>query len=151
MMPPSRTLKYLAAYALVCWSLALTGSGSAQAADAEAKAVIKSWLQAVVSGDKEGIGAVLAPEFQILRSNGVGHGKDAYASGGAARIHSILDVTDVIATRHENLLITRYKLAVTETIDGHKVQQKAPRLTVFRRAGNRWLVVAHANFARIEK
>lgn len=151
MMPLSRTLKYLAAYTLVCWSLALTGAGSAQAADAEAKAVIKSWLQAVVSGDKEGIRAVLAPEFQILRSNGVGHGKDTYASGGAARIHRILDVTDVIATRHENLLVTRYKLAVTETIDGHKVQKKAPRLTVFRRAGNRWLVVAHANFARIKK
>ncbi|MFT5540778.1 MAG: hypothetical protein ACI82H_002316 [Alphaproteobacteria bacterium] len=86
-----------------------------------------------------------------MRSDGVGHDKAAYVSGGAARINRVLDVTDVIATRHENLLVTHYKLAVTETINGHKVQKKAPRLTVFRRTGMLWQAVAHANFARIKK
>ena len=146
----SHILKPFAVSALVCCALAVVGAGSVHAADTKAKAVIMAWIQAVASGEKKIIAAVLAPEFQILRADGVGHDKAAYVAGGAAKITRILDISDVIATRQDNLLVTRYMLGVTETIKGHKVQKKAPRLTVFRRAGAHWLVVAHANFARIK-
>jgi ketosteroid isomerase-like protein len=53
----------------------------------------------------------------------------------------------VVATASGDLLIARYQLVIQETIDGTPIAQRAPRLTVFRRDGDRWLVVAHANFA----
>lgn len=34
-------------------------------------------------------------------------------------------------------------------LDGRAVEALAPRLTVFRREGDVWLVVTHANFAQI--
>jgi ketosteroid isomerase-like protein len=46
-----------------------------------------------------------------------------------------------------DLLVVRYWLVINQTIDGTPMAQRAPRLTVFRRDGDRWLVVAHANFA----
>jgi hypothetical protein len=38
---------------------------------------------------------------------------------------------------------------VSETVGGKRVDAYAPRMTVFRKSGDAWLVVAHANFAPI--
>jgi ketosteroid isomerase-like protein len=48
-------------------------------------------------------------------------------------------------------MVVRYVLSLNATVDGKEEQRSAPRLTVFRRDGDRWLVVAHANFARLQK
>ena len=40
-------------------------------------------------------------------------------------------------------------LRIEQTINGKSVQAMAPRLSVFRRGGAGWLIVAHANFAQI--
>lgn len=120
-------------------------------ADSEAASVVKVWIDTVASGDSERISDSLAPEFQIQRADGSAHGKADYVAGGFARISQVLDIDDVVATRSDNLMVVRYVLVVTETIDGRPAEQRAPRLTVFRRDGGRWLVAAHANFARVGK
>ncbi len=148
-MSVSRFLRRVLVHGFVTLALLTVTPGMARA-DGTAEAAIRAWIGAIASGDKGTLAAVLAPEFQIMRSNGTGFDRAQYAGGGAARITSAPAITDVVATRHGELLVTRYTLAITETVDGRKVQHKAPRLTVFRRDGDRWLVVAHANFARIE-
>ena len=120
----------------------------AQSNEADAEAAVRQWLDAVVAGTPEALGAVLAPEFQIQRANGTGHDRDGYIEGGAAQLAEF-DATDLIVTRHDDLLVVRYTLLVSETIDGQPVQRTAPRLTVFRWDDGRWLVVAHANFAQV--
>lgn len=116
----------------------------------EAVAAIRAWLEAIMSADPAQLDAVMAPEFQIERSNGTGHDKAGYIDGGFARIASIGEITDVHVTVHDDLMVVRYMLGVQETISGQPVQGYAPRLTVFRREDDRWLVVAHANFARAQ-
>lgn len=137
------------AVAVLGAALSSGGFGPAKA-DAEAEAAIRGFVADVMSGDAERLAATLAPEFQIQRSDGRGYDKAGYVAGGAAQISTIQDVTDVVATRHQDVLVVRYMLAVEETVRGRDVSAQAPRLTVFRRDGDRWLVVAHSNFARID-
>lgn len=144
----SSCIKHYVIPALVAFAIGLALPATADA-DPEADKAIEVWLNAVKSGDQATIAAVLAPEFQIMRSNGTGYDKGAYAAGGAAKITAILEVSDAVVTRNGDLMVVRYLLSVSETIDGKNVERKAPRLTVFRRDGNKWLVVAHANFAQI--
>lgn len=116
----------------------------------EAEAAVAAWLDAVRLGTPEALGAVLAPEFQIQRANGTGHDRATYIDGGAA-VLAEFSASDLVVTRYEDILVVRYILNVSETIDGQPVQRTAPRLTVFRWDGSTWLVVAHANFAQIEQ
>jgi hypothetical protein len=46
-------------------------------------------------------------------------------------------------------MVTRYVAKVRETRDGKVVETTAPRLTVFRKDGDKWLAVAHGNFAEL--
>ena len=116
----------------------------------DAGAVVEAWLDAVLTGTPEALSAVLAPEFQIQRANGTGHDRAGYIDGGAAQLAEF-SASDLIATRYQDILVVRYTLVVSETIDGQAVQRVAPRLTVFRYDEGRWLVVAHANFAEAQQ
>lgn len=116
----------------------------------EAGAAVEAWLDAVLVGTPEVLSAVLAPEFQIQRANGTGHDRAGYIDGGAAQLAEF-SASDLIATRYEDILVVRYTLVVSESIDGQPVERTAPRLTVFRYDDGRWLVVAHANFAEIQQ
>jgi hypothetical protein len=49
------------------------------------------------------------------------------------------------------LLVVRYYVTVDETISGKTVERHAPRLTIFRKQGDKWLAVAHSNFATLSK
>lgn len=144
-MRVSSTLAAIGLFAMVAATPAF-----AQSADVDAELAVRQWLDAVVAGTPEALGAVLAPEFQIQRANGTGYDRDGYIEGGAAQLAEF-DATDLVATRHEDLLVVRYTLIVSETISGQPVQRTAPRLTVFRWDEDRWLVVAHANFADVEQ
>jgi ketosteroid isomerase-like protein len=116
-----------------------------------AKKAVEAWVNAVASGNVDTVREHLAPEFQILRSDGKGYDEAEYLAGGLPKIDSIIGVQDVVATEHDNLMVVRYVLSLKETVDGKAVQRSAPRLTVFHRDGDRWLVVAHANFAQLQK
>lgn len=118
----------------------------------EAEAAVRSFVDAVAKGDQAALAAVLAPEFQIMRSNGVGYGRDDYLAQGLAtvRIEGTPAIENLTVTREGDVMVTRYSLATDMTVSGKAVAAQAPRLSVFRREGGRWLIVAHANFAAIE-
>jgi hypothetical protein len=119
--------------------------------DAAGLAANKAWWGALVSGTPEAIGAVLAPEFQIMRADGTAYDKKGYLASGLPKVAAIPQFSHVAVTAHGDLLITRYWVTVNETRNGKVVVAHAPRLTVFRREGDSWLVTAHANFATLEK
>ena len=117
----------------------------------KAKKAVQAWASAVASGNAETVREFLAPEFQILRSDGKAYDKAEYLAGGMSKIDAIISVQDVVATAHGNLMVVRYVISLKASAAGEAMQRRAPRLTVFRRDGDRWLVVAHANFAQLQK
>lgn len=117
--------------------------------EAAAKAVTE-WVTTAASGDKERIAAILAPEFQIVRADGSAYDKDAYLAGGLPSYPTPPAVADLDATGYGDLLVVRYLVTTTVDAGGDMLKPDAPRLTVFRKAGNGWSVVAHANFAAPE-
>ena len=64
-----------------------------------------------------------------------------------AVIADIPAIEGLVLTANGDLVVARYVLAVDEIIDGAQVNPFAPRLTVLRRDGDDWLIVAHANFS----
>lgn len=118
--------------------------------EGEARSAVDAWLSAVQSGNPDAVRDVLAPEFQIARSNGVSHTAEEYAEN-LPIITEMPQVENITATRNGDSMVVRYDLTIDETIDGQKMEAVAPRLTVFRKQGDIWMVVAHANFARIEE
>ena len=119
--------------------------------DAAGLAANTAWWGALVKGSAEAIGPVLAPEFQIMRADGSSYDKAGYLAGGLPKVAAIPEFSHMTVTAYGDLLVTRYWVTVKETRNGEMVEAHAPRLTVFRREGDRWLVSAHANFAAFEK
>ena len=70
--------------------------------------------------------------------------RDLRSTGVSAELVTELqdDVRDVVL---------RYAVNVDALIHGKPVRCTAPRLSALRKSGDRWLMVAHANFARIPK
>jgi len=129
---------------------ALPQAASAEAAvsEADAQGAIDSFLDALFSGDPAKVDLVLAPEFQILRSDGKSYDKVSYL--GALPNHMVKpSVSNLKATGHGGIIVTSYTISTEQTIGGKPVEAVAPRLSVFRKEGDRWLIIAHANFARI--
>lgn len=144
-----RALMRKAGTFVVATTLGIASPAFADAA-ADADVAVKGWLEAVSSPDEAVLGAALAPEFQILRSDGRGYDRSDYLATGRSRQERPPVAHDLIATEAGGVLVVRYQLDVEQTIDGGTVTGTAPRLTVFRKDGDRWLVVAHANFAPIK-
>ena len=71
----------------------------------------------------------------------------ANLANGLPKIDAILGVDDSVATGFGDHIIVRYGLGVKESLGEKRVDGTAPRMTVFRRRGDNWLVAAHANFA----
>ncbi|MCW5716063.1 MAG: nuclear transport factor 2 family protein [Bauldia sp.] len=121
----------------------------AQVTDTEAEAAVLAYVEAVAAGDRTELMAILAPEFQIQRPDGTGHGREAYVAGEFLSISAFLGLSDLNVTSNGDIMVVRYILRLNATLDGRLVEVQAPRLTVFRRDGDRWIVVAHANFAQV--
>ena len=129
---------------------ALPHAVGAQAAvsEAEAQGAIDSFLEAVFSGDPAKVDQVLAPELQILRSDGKSDDKVSYL--GALPKHKERPATSRLkVTGHGSVFVATYSIKTDQTIGGQPVEAISPRLSVFRKEGNRWLIAAHANFAQI--
>ncbi len=116
--------------------------------EAEATAVVAAWLEALRSGDPAVVTKVLAPEFQIARSDGSGFDKEGYLAN-LPKQTSVAVLSGVTATGTATTMVVRYAAEIEQTINDQPVQAKAPRLSAFRKEGDAWLIVAHANFARI--
>ena len=138
--------------------LVIAGAGSALAggmaqaqakvSEADALKALNPWADALFTGDPAAVDQVLAEEFQILRSNGSGHDKASYLKA-LPRQTTRSKFSDIIATGTDETLVIRYRIETEQTIDGNPVNGISPRLSVFRRAAGRWLIIAHANFAPI--
>ena len=120
------------------------------ALQAEGSAAVAQWLKAVTSGDQATIGGLLAPEFQIVRSDGSVYDRAGYLAGGLPVITSPPHVEDLVVTAQGDTMVTSYVLTIGQTRGGKTAEARAPRLTVFRKSGDQWLVVAHGNFASLQ-
>ena len=112
-----------------------------------ARTALVAFTEAVRSGP-EALAPMLAPEYQIMRANGIGYDRDGYLRKGAGTVSLQPDYSheDITATIYDDVMVVRYFLRLDETIDGNPVQRRAPRLTVFRMIDGQWKVVSHANF-----
>lgn len=131
--------------------LAAPVPGTADEAADAARPLLIAFIDGVIAGP-EAVAPLLAPEYQIMRSNGVGYDRDGYINRGAgtvrARPNYALD--DLVATTGGDVMVVRYTLQIDETIDGKTISRRAPRLTTFRKIDGDWKVSAHANLARTE-
>jgi ketosteroid isomerase-like protein len=132
----------------------LFGSSVAEAQEALetlAKPALDAWLEAVFKRDPALLDAVLAPEFQILRADGTAHDKAGYMASALPVIEEMPQVDDLVVTGTPELFVARYLLVARQTRDGVAVEITAPRLSVFRKDGDRYRIVAHANFAALDR
>ena len=114
---------------------------------AEARHQLELLFAALASGDAEKVRPWLSPEFQVIRSNGVGYDREAYLARSIPKIATTPRFEDLVVTRGEGHVVTRFRLVVEETIDGKNAASGAPQLIVFRVEPGSWKVVASANFA----
>jgi hypothetical protein len=114
----------------------------------EALKALDPWIDAIVSGDPATVEKVLAPEFQVLRSDGSGHEKSSYLKA-IPRQRVRPKISDIVATRSGDVMVVRYRLETDQTVQGRDVKGISPRLSVFRRTAGLWLISAHANFAAL--
>ena len=126
----------------------LSAGAAAQSLHDTAKEQLVAFLEAIIAGPKA-VEKILAPEYQIMRGNGVGFDRDGYISRGVGTVSAERDFShdEIVVTRSDDIMVVRYMLRINETIDGKPVAKRAPRLTVFRNIGGKWMVTAHANFA----
>lgn len=117
----------------------------------EGRRAVDMWLKTVASGNVAAVRAVLAPEFQLSRADGAAYNAGEYVRSGLPRFDSVPSADRIVVTAYGEHLVARYWLKASETIGGKRIDGTAPRMTVFRRSGDAWLVVAHANFAPIAR
>lgn len=86
-----------------------------------------------------------------MRDNGVAYDRAQYLASDLPKIAVPPPVNDLVATGTGDVMVVRYVLTIDATVGGQAMQAEAPRLTVFRQVGGKWLVSAHANFAAIGK
>lgn len=125
--------------------------GLASGIDDEAKAAVETWVGTVAGGDEAAVRDLLAPEFQLMRSDGAAYDAVEYVAHDIPKIDAVFGIDDIVATAYGDHMVVRYAIDLKESVADGQIEGNAPRLTVFRRAGDDWLVVAHANFARVEK
>lgn len=134
-------------------ALGLLGSSNALANDTSttARTLVAKFVEAVIAGP-DAVAPLLAPEYQIMRSNGVGYDRDGYIKRGAGSVNArpAYSFDDMVVTAGDDVMVVRYFLQIEETIDNKVVTRRAPRLTVFRKIADNWKISAHANFAQVD-
>jgi hypothetical protein len=106
-------------------------------------------FDALRSGDAGNVDPLLAPEFQVVRSDGGAYDKQQYLQHSIPKIQRPPKFDDLVVTRNSDIVVTRMKLHIEEEIDGKRAESGAPQLIVFRITQRGWEVVAAANFARL--
>jgi hypothetical protein len=127
---------------------ATSAAGAVQISTEEALKALDPWVDALFTGDPAAVEKVLAPEYQILRSDGSGNDKASYLKSlPQQRIRP--KFSDIVATGTADLMVIRYRIETDQINQGKEVKGVSPRLSVFRRDADRWLICAHANFAQL--
>ena len=128
-------------------TLSANTAPASEALTETARTALVEFTEAVMAGP-DTLAALLAPEYQIMRVNGIGYDRNGYLKRGAGTVSIKSDFAheDITATVSDDVMVVRYFLRIDETIDNKPVKKRAPRLTVFRMIDGQWKVVAHANF-----
>jgi hypothetical protein len=126
-------------------------AGQGDDLQAQGMTALKTFWNAIASGIPQAFEPVLAPEYQVQRSDGSGFDRKEFLNSNLPKLAAKPEFTDVKVTGTGDLLVVRYYVTVDATIGGKTVEKHAPRLTVFRKQGDNWLVVAHSNFATLSK
>lgn len=124
---------------------------AAQEADltAAARGNLSLLFEALRSADPNRVRPFLAPEFQVVRSNGAAYDKEQYLKHSIPRIEGAISFDDLVVTRNADIVVTRMRLKIQERLDGKQAESGAPQLIVFRITPHGWQVVAAANFAKL--
>jgi ketosteroid isomerase-like protein len=130
-----------------------TASGEGQPVDlqAEARQAIEGYIRAVMSGVPEKVAETLAPEFQIVRADGSNYDAKTYPASSLPIIAEMPAIEKLNVTAMGDIVVASYFVNVNQTRDGMVVEAYAPRLSVLRKTGDTWLMVAHGNFAALEE
>ncbi len=96
----------------------------------------------------EALQSMVAPEFQLMLSNGKGFDRDGYLNLLASEVDLAPDfkLTNITASLGGDFIVARYFAEVNESISRKKTARKAPRLTVFRNINGDWKLISHAVF-----
>ena len=130
--------------------LANLGMGLMSDPAAAGKTAVDTWVGTVASGDATALGRILAPEFQIVRSDGTAYDAEAYLQSELPRFPEPPEIGSLVVTGYGDHLVARYEITSQVTIGGEQEMRYGPRITVFRKGPDgTWLVVSHANLAAI--
>jgi hypothetical protein len=125
---------------------ATTSTAPMQVSDKE---LISEFFELLQAKDYEGLDDYLSPAFQLQRSDGSHATKEEYLENPS--VVEDFDIVEVEGTRVGDVRVIRSSFVAIETIDGRPVStDPAPRLSTFVWNGDRWQIVAHANFVPIE-
>ena len=126
-------------------------SSGAQEPDltARARQALIVLFDALRSGEVNQVEPLLAPEFQVIRSDGGAYNKQQYLQHSLPKIQRPPRFDDLVVTQNADIVVTRMKLHIEGQIDGKQAESGAPQLIVFRITPRGWEVVATANFARL--
>jgi hypothetical protein len=119
---------------------------AAEAPEADAMKALDPGADALFSGDPKQVGAILAEEFQIARSDGTGFDRTGYLQNLPKQAKRNV-FADIHVTATDTTLTIRYSAISDQVIAGKSSIGKAPRLSTFRSEGGKWLMTSHANFA----
>jgi hypothetical protein len=115
----------------------------------EARKALIILFDALRSGDSNKVGPLLAPEFQVVRSNGASYDKEQYLMQSIPKIEGQPSFDDLVVTWNADVVVARMRLKIQERLDGKRAESGAPQLIVFRVTPQGWQVVAAANFAKL--
>ena len=105
-------------------AIAAAGAGIAAAgpiSQEEALKALDPWIDALFAGDPVKVEKVLAPEFQILRSDGSGHDKTSYLKSlPLQRIRP--KFSEIVATGTKDVMVLRYRIETDLTVEGKDVK-----------------------------
>ncbi len=128
-----------------------SGQGQPAALEGDIRQSLEAYFAAVMSRQPDTVASTLAPEFQILRADGSTYDARSYPGSELPVIAAMPAIANLKVSSDGDVAIATYEVNVEQTRDGKTVEVEAPRLTVFRNVGGKWLVSAHANFAAIEE
>lgn len=137
--------------ALLCGPATMAAAAQDSGLENKAREALTQVFDALASGDAAKVRPLLAPEFQIVRSDGGVYNKQDYLARSIPRIESKPVFSNVIATRNGDIVVVSLRLQIEEHVDGKKAESVFPHLIVFKVTPDRWQVVAAANFAKLQE
>ena len=155
-MRPLRLALVACALALI-FSPSLSGAATASRPapqfgnpTAGAKPLVLRFFVLLQRRDIDGLGRFLSPAFQVQRADGSASGRNKYLEN--LPTVTKFYISNIFATQQGGTLVVRYLARVEGRINGKPYTPgPAPRLSVFAWNGERWQLVAHANFNSLQQ